>query len=191
MGNTDKRLKDRELLLLVANAAGGTLDGRTVAQKLIYFCGVALNQPTGHSPYFFGPYSDEFDAALQRAVLAGEFSENIERIPDWHGGPDATKHVYTLTDRGKAAVAEIEAEHLEEAKTIKTTVDVIADEVPGFRQKTLSAAAKINLIVSEQERNVTDDELRTLARQLGWHLTQKDIEEAVGVLVRLGFIRRS
>jgi hypothetical protein len=46
MASTDKLLKNRELLLLVADAAGGTLSGKTVAQKLLYFAGVALDQPT-------------------------------------------------------------------------------------------------------------------------------------------------
>ena len=91
MASTEKRLKDRELLLLTAAAANGKLNGRTVAQKLLYFCGRKLDQPTGHSAYYYGPYSDDFDAALKRGVLAEDFAEQIERIPDWHGGQDAMK----------------------------------------------------------------------------------------------------
>ena len=45
MASTDKLLKNRELLLLVADAAGGTFSGKTVAQKLLYFAGVALDRP--------------------------------------------------------------------------------------------------------------------------------------------------
>jgi uncharacterized protein YwgA len=191
MASTDKRLKNRELVLLVADAAGGTLDGRVKAQKLIYFCGLALGQPTGHTAYFYGPYSDDFESALNRAVMAGELSETVERIQDWYGGPDARKHIYTLTDRGKGAVAEIKADHQEEAKVVDETVAIIAEEIPEFRQRTLSAAAKINHIVSEQDRAVSDAELQTLARQLGWHLKKSDIDEAVGALVRLGFIVRN
>lgn len=190
MASVDKRLKNRELVLLVADAAGGTLDGRVKAQKLIYFCGLALKQPTGHAAYFYGPYSDEFEQALNRAVMAGELSETVERIQDWYGGPDAMKHIYTLTEQGRAAVAEIKAEHEEEARIVGETVATIAEEIPDFRQRTLSAAAKINHIVNEQDRFVNDDELRALAGQLGWQLRQGDIDEAVGALVRLGFIVR-
>lgn len=191
MASVDKRLKNRELVLLVADAAGGTLDGRVKAQKLIYFCGLALGQPTGHSAYYYGPYSDDFESALNRAVMASELSETVERIQDWYGGPDALKHIYTLTDQGTAAVAEIKAEHEEEATIVGETVEIIAEEIPEFRQRTLSAAAKINHIVQDQDRLVTDDELQALAHQLGWHLRQSDINEAVGALVRLGFIVRN
>jgi uncharacterized protein YwgA len=70
MASTAKRLKDRELLLLTAAAVDGKLEGRTVVQKLLYFCGRKLDQPTGHTAYFYGPYSDDFDSALKRGVLA-------------------------------------------------------------------------------------------------------------------------
>jgi uncharacterized protein YwgA len=188
MASTDKQLKNRELLLLVADAAGGTLDGRTIAQKLLYFSGVVLKQPTGHTPYFYGPYSDEFEAALNRSVLAGELDERVERIPDWYGGPDAMKHVYSLTESGKAAAKLIATENRGAASKVRKTVVAIGSVVPEFRQKTLSAAAKIHLIVSEQHRALTTDELRRLAKDLGWRLKQEEITEAINVLASLKLV---
>src|SRR5262245_25017650 len=140
MASADKRLKNRELVLLVADAAGGTLDGRVKAKKAIYFCGLGLKQPTGHSGYYYGPYREEFASALTRDVMRGELTESIERIQDWYAGADATKHVYKLTDPGQAAVTAIKAEHEEEAEAVNNTVAVIAAEIPEFRQRTLSAA---------------------------------------------------
>jgi uncharacterized protein YwgA len=189
MASTDKRLKNRELILLVADAAGGTLGGKTVAQKLLYFAGVSLHQPTGHSAYFYGPYSDEFDEALNRSVLADEFSVQIESIPDWYGGSEALKHTYTLTDRGRSEAARVAEEHEEEAQEVRETIDAIRQAVPEFRQKTLSAAAKIHLIVTEQNRALPSDLLRDLARELGWNLKQAEVSEAVNVLARLGLVQ--
>jgi hypothetical protein len=189
MAITDKRLKNRDLVLLVAEAAGGTLDGRTVAQKLLYFAGLSLDQPTGHTAYYYGPYSDEFEEALNRAVLASEFSEQVERIPDWRGGPAAMKHIYTLTPRGEEEATRVAEAHAEEAQQVRNTIAAIAEAVPGFRQKTLSAAAKIHLIVTEQKRVVTLEELRQLARDLGWRLGQNEIKEAVNVLERLDLVQ--
>jgi uncharacterized protein YwgA len=188
MANLDKRLKNRELLLVVADAAGGKLDGRTIAQKLLYFSGLVLEQPTGHSAYFYGPYSDEFDAALNRAVLAGELSESLERIADWYGGPDAVKHVYELTEHGKAEASKVEESHEDEARLVQETITAIAEVVPQFRQGTLSAAAKINLIVSEQNQAVTLDELKHLAKELGWRLKPTEIKAALKVLTRLNLV---
>jgi uncharacterized protein YwgA len=103
------------------------LEGRTVVQKLLYFCGRKLDQPTGHTAYFYGPYSDDFDSALKRGVLAEDLSEQIERIADWHGGQDAMKHVYTLTQRGIAEAKLIADSHKEEAAVVNETVATIAD----------------------------------------------------------------
>jgi uncharacterized protein YwgA len=188
MGTAEKRLKDRELVLLIADAVGGKLEGRTVAQKLAYFAGVELEQPTGHTPHFFGPFSFEVERALNLAALAGDFEETIERIPDWTGGPDAIKHTYVLTDEGKDEVAVIREAHPKEAEAVDATIKAITEAVPHLRQKTLSAAAKIHLIVSEQGRVIPVDELPGLAKQLGWRLSKNQIKHTVEVLQDLGLV---
>jgi uncharacterized protein YwgA len=188
MGRTEKRLTDRELLLLIASAADGTLAGRTVAQKLAYFGGRKLEQPTGHTAYYYGPYSDEITAALERGVLAGDFTKQIERIPDWFGGPDAMKHVYTLTERGVEEAEQVAQQHSEEAREVFETVGTIAQAIPDFRQKALSAAAKIDLIVAEQNRPVPLAEIRALATELGWSLSEGEVGEALDVLARLDLV---
>jgi hypothetical protein len=191
MGSTEKRLKDRELVLLIADAAGGKLEGRTIAQKLAYFGGVILDQTTGHTPYYFGPFSYDVERALNLASLSGEFQETIERIPDWHGGPDANKHTYALTKDGRKEVEAIRESHPEESATIDRAVQAIADAVPGFHQKTLSAAAKIHLIVSEQDDPVPLSDIRQLARELGWHLSTNEIKKTIQVLKRLELVEVS
>lgn len=189
MASIDKRLKNRELLLLVADAAGGTLNGKTVAQKLLYFAGIALDQPTGHTAYYYGPYSDEFDAALNRAALADELSVTIERIPDWYGRADAMKHVYQLTEQGAAEVAQITADNPDQARRVRGTIEAIREAVPELRQQMLSVAAKIHLIVTEQGRPLSHDELQALAGELGWNLKPGEIAEAVSILGHLGLVQ--
>jgi uncharacterized protein YwgA len=188
MASAQKRLKDRELVLLIADAVGGKLEGRTVAQKLAYFAGVELEQSTGHTAHFFGPFSYEIERALNLAALAGDFDETIDRIPDWTGGPDAIKHTYVLTDEGKEEVTTIREAHQEEAEAVDATISAIAEAVPHFRQKTLSAAAKIHLIVSEQGRTIPVNDLPGLAKQLGWRLSKSQIKHTVEVLQDLGLV---
>ena len=87
MGRTEKRLTDRELLLLIASAADGTLAGRTVAQKLAYFGGRKLEQPTGHTAYYYGPYSDEITAALKDGRVLFAYQPVVgakSRVAHWH-----------------------------------------------------------------------------------------------------------
>jgi hypothetical protein len=99
------------------------------------------------------------------------------------------KHTYKLTERGAAEATRIAEEHANEAERVRATVEAIRQAVPAFRQKTLSAAAKIHLIVTEQGRALTHDELQALARELGWNLKQSEVSEAVDVLERLGLIQ--
>lgn len=61
--------------------------------------------------------------------------------------------------------------------------------MPEFRQKTLSAAAKIQLIVTEQDKALSPDELQALAGELGWSLKQSEVTKAVNVLARLGLVQ--
>jgi HAMP domain-containing protein len=60
--------------------------------------------------------------------------------------------------------------------------------VPGLRQKTLSAAAKIDLIVSEHERPVPKSEIGRLAKEVGWSLSEGEVSEALGLLTRLDLV---
>ena len=99
------------------------------------------------------------------------------------------KHIYKLTEQGEAEVARIADEHANEAERVRATIEAIRQTVPEFRQKTLSAAAKIHLIVTEQDRALSPDELQALARELGWNLKQSEVTEAVNVLARLGLVQ--
>jgi uncharacterized protein YwgA len=191
VASPDKRLKDRELVLLVADAAGGKLEGRTVAQKLAYFAGWALEQPTGHTPYFYGPFSSDIEAALNRLVMAGDLDETIERLPAWSGGSDVLKHVYMVTDRGAEAVKSIREDRAAEAEIVDSIVSALKQAVPELRQKTLSAAAKIHYVVAERHRPVSDEEVRTIAKGLGWRLNARQVERTADLLAGLGLLVRT
>jgi hypothetical protein len=99
------------------------------------------------------------------------------------------KHIYTLTPRGKGEADLIAQENPGEAAIVRETITTIAGVVPGFRQKTLSAAAKIDLIVDEQGKDVPLSDLQDLARDLGWALSSDEIKEALDVLTRLDLVQ--
>jgi hypothetical protein len=188
MAEAGRDLSERDVLVLLADAAGGVIEGRTVFQKLAYFAGRRLHRDFGHRAHYFGPFSSSVESSLKVSVLAGEFDEAIERIPDWYGGPDALKYRCTLSDVGRKRVASLRAEFPDEASTIDEVVHVISDAVPELRQQTLSAAAKIDLIVAQQDEPVPVDELPKLARRLGWHLSRGQVKKTVDVLTRLDLI---
>jgi hypothetical protein len=75
MASTQKRMTDRDLLFVVADAAGGKLNGRTVAQKLLYFAGRKLDQPTGHRPQATGRTSTGPTAKTSMRHLSEGYSQ--------------------------------------------------------------------------------------------------------------------
>lgn len=179
----------RDIVLLVVDAADGTVEGRTIAQKLAYFTGVALHRGLNHQAHFYGPFSRDVEEALTLGVLAGDLGESVERIADWYGGPDALRYSYALTEEGQRRVEELKGQYPDEAARIEETVDAIGTAIPEFRQKTLSAAAKIHMIVAEQRRPVAPDEIPRLAQHLGWSLSQDEVNGTVDVLRRLDLMQ--
>jgi hypothetical protein len=57
-----------------------------------------------------------------------------------------------------------------------------------FDRRLLSAAAKIDLIVSEHERPDPKSEIGRLAKELGWSLSEGEVSEALDLLTRLDLV---
>lgn len=181
-------MTDRDLLLLVADAAGGSVDGRTILQKLAYFVGRRLERDLGHNAHFYGPFSSKIENSLKVSVIAGELNETAETLPNWYGGPDALKYSYELTPQGSARVHQLRGETTAAALAVDETVNAIREVIPEFRQRALSAAAKIDLILSEHEGPVPVAELRDLAGALGWTLSDDEVQQSVQVLEQLKLV---
>jgi uncharacterized protein YwgA len=180
----------RDKVLLITHAAGGTVPGRTIMQKLAYFAGLGRPGSLGHKPHFYGPYSTQVEDAVANAVIAGELHETVEHMPNWRGGPDVLKYTYRLQPRGKQRVDRLIEEHPEEWRAIRGAVQSIRRVLPSLDQKTLSTAAKTHLIVSKAEGGVALDEIPTLAGQLGWQIDEAEVEKTVELLDELGLVAR-
>jgi hypothetical protein len=174
--------------LLTIDAAGGAVEGRTIAQKLAYFVSIELNRDLNHHAHFYGPFSRDVEEGLLLGVLAGDLQESVELISDWYGGPDARRYSYALTSEGRERVEKLKTEHRPESERVAGTIAAIGNAIPDFRQRTLSAAAKIHLIVTEQGKPVAQDEIPRLAQHLGWSLSQDEVNHTVDVLRTLKLV---
>lgn len=188
MERTGRRLTTRETVLLLVAAAGGEVEGRTVMQKLAYFSGLELGAAFGHRAHFYGPYSSRVEDALTQAAIAGDLRESIDRLPDWHGGPDVVKYSYELTDSGTERVENLKHAHPREWGRISEAVGAIREAVPDFNQRTLSSAAKTYLILSEREDPTSEADVPKLASKLGWQLSPPQVRETIKILENLGLV---
>jgi uncharacterized protein YwgA len=185
-----EHLTVREAVLVVLDAAGGTVEGRTAMQKLSYFAGLAIGEDLGHHAHYYGPYSREVERSLNHAALAEDVTETVERFPDWYGrGPDISKYTYELSDQGRDLVRELRQRNPRAASEIDTIVKRLLDLVPDQNQHTLSLAAKTDLILSQQRQPIAVGELPDLARKLGWRMESDEVNRAIEVLSQIGRVQ--
>jgi hypothetical protein len=157
----------------------------------MYFCGVKLQTETGHDAHYYGPFSENVEHALALNVIAGDLDETTETIPDWYGGPDALKYTYTLTPAGQDLADQLKTQYPAEAETVRETISAIKTALPDLRQRTLSAAAKVHLIVSREPTPVSFERLSSLADGFGWKLQTRDIENTRSILDDLQLVEFS
>jgi uncharacterized protein YwgA len=55
----ERGLTTRDTVLLIADAVGDPVRGRTILQKLAYFSSIDLGSALGHRAYYYGPYSSK------------------------------------------------------------------------------------------------------------------------------------
>ena len=157
-------------------------------QKLAYFTALGLNTRLGHRPHFFGPFSSKVEDAVGNAVIAGELYETTDRFSDWRGGPDVLKYTYKLSTVGKSRVDRLIEHNSDEWDHVRDSVQGIRQVLPGLDQKTLSAAAKTYLIISESEEGVDEEKIPALARRLGWELDTDQVSDTVKLLEQLDLL---
>lgn len=185
MGSAEEGLTPREAVLLALDAAEGTVEGRTAMQKITYLVAVALNRDLGHRAHYYGPYSRPVEFALAQTALAEEVTETMERFPSYTAGPDIRKYRYELTPQGIEQAAEARVRDKGGAEIVKATVQAIHDAVPDLDQQTLSMAAKIHFIVSHEDEPTKLADIPNLARQLGWRISDAQVERSVELLQTL------
>ncbi|HEU4657955.1 MAG TPA: hypothetical protein VFR97_10530 [Capillimicrobium sp.] len=189
MERLDEHLTPREAVLVLIDAAGGALDGRTALQKLAYFGALALDEDLGHTPYYYGPFSRDIEQAVADAGLADELVETVNQFPASHRrGPDIKQYRYELTEDGHRSVQEIRQRAPRAAERIDRAVAEIREAVPELDQQVLSRAAKIHLILSRQDSEIEADEIPALARELGWELDEEEVRTTVELMERLHLV---
>jgi len=174
-------LSVRDAVLVIINAAGGVVHGRTAVQKLAYFAGLAIGEDLSHHAHYYGPYSRAVEGALINESFAGDLDESMERFQSW-SGPDIRQYTYTLTQQGRNAVAEVRRKNPRLCQAIDKVVGDLQRLVPGLPQQPLSLAAKVDFIVNHRGATAVIGDIPTLARDHGWEVSAEDVQSATAIL---------
>jgi hypothetical protein len=98
------------------------------------------------------------------------------------------KYTYDLTASGKARVDRLIEHNSSEWDQVRVAVHAIQAVLPGLDQRTLSAAAKTYLIISESDEGVDEVDIPVLAERLGWELDAGQVRDTVMLLERLDLL---
>ena len=173
-------------VLVMLKAAGGRIPGRTAIQKLGYFSTIPGAIGAHYRPHYYGPYSADIAGAIQALVSYGFIEERVETpvAPGSAAAPDWKRYTYSLTADGERLVQRLETEHAPEFREIEEIVSICRDTA-NLDSKTLSWAAKVHYIQTLEQRDLSHDGIREIARTLNWDLTEDQIDRGVNLLTSL------
>jgi uncharacterized protein YwgA len=182
----------RQFVLLVLDAAGGKISGKTYLQKLCFFVGVKThNKDLGFRPHYYGPYSDQISAEMSFLKGAGYISE-LRRgsgIADQRGW-EMTRYDYAITEEGRKIVESLESAHPKDTAEVKRAIDAVG-AAGTLDYIALSVAAKTFWIVNEKRTSpVSLEKVVEEADALSWKILPEQVEAATEFLQKLDLVKR-
>jgi uncharacterized protein YwgA len=171
-----------DAILVVLGVASGRV-GRTALQKLVYFGREKQLVNASFQAHYFGPYSSEVSAALQSLVGLGWVDESVETWSLDDPIDARRRYTYRLTDVGKLAREQLINDEAS-AGTLEQIVR-LGEQKANLDFRLLSLAAKVRFILTtaaQPGEALTTMEIRKRAEELGWNLTEQDIESIAELL---------
>jgi uncharacterized protein YwgA len=116
-----------DLIMLLIDANGRRIEGRTVIQKQIYFYSQFYKKKIDFVSGYYGPYSRSVSRALAVLVEMRFVKEVIERLPAYgiQSEFDPHKYTYTVTEGGKKVLEQIKQKNPQETQEVKKFVDML------------------------------------------------------------------
>lgn len=176
-----------DLILLVVGSEGEKgLRGRTLLQKKLYFLSVLQRVDLGFRPHYYGPYSNWIAENLDILVSNGFLKEVTETFStDRNIFGEIRRHTYSLTDDGRIIRDDIHKEG--EIQSWQEGLGRINSHPLGNDFNQLSIAAKVHYIVNAKG-SATTEQVRQIANEYGWNLTEGDIQKVLSFLEALSLI---
>jgi uncharacterized protein YwgA len=178
-----------EAAMMVIDAADGRITGRTTIQKIIYFGKIRNTVDATYRPHYYGPYSADVAGALQTIASCHFVDEAIDTSEMKR--PDETfewkRYSYALNSEGKKVVDFLKQSSPDEYNQIKKIVDVCKNTA-NLNPNVLSWAAKVHYIIVQEKRQMTYDEVISIADSLNWKLEKPQIDSGVNLLKELALV---
>ncbi len=185
-----EQMSARDLVLAIVGSGSGDSDlGRTTLQKIAYLYGIAHGRDLGHRPYYYGPFSSAVERDVEALTVAGLVDEHAAPLGFvTPSGRPATRYRYTVTADGQRRLARLAETYAEEAAGVAEFVRLLARTFGTLNQNDLSIAAKTLFIARDQARPLTTEEVSALAKDYGWDVGPRQVDQVVEMLAGLRLV---
>ena len=177
-------LNESAVIISMIDAAGGSVEGRTTLQKWCYFASVKTGLNFGYKPHFYGPYSETVSRTAND-LITSDFLVERGRMT-YH---DRVMYSYALTKDGKSIAGDLKAKDQRLYNSVKEVVDICSETV-GNNISILSWAAKVYFLLQSKGKEITYGEVKRIGRNMGWKLSENEIESGVKLLVALNLVKK-
>jgi len=173
---------------LIAIGQSGQIVGRTLLQKKLYFAAVLAEKELGFRPHYYGPYSPDVADAIDSLVANRFLKEITETFPgDESIFGERRRHTYTLTGDGTGLLQAVG--QTDEARKLRDALEKVNSQPIGEDFNLLSIAAKVHILLRKKSP-ATASEIRRMAEEYGWQLSEEQIQGVDEYLADLGLVTR-
>ena len=177
----------RDVILLSYKAFGGTVKGKTMLQKRVYFMSVFLGADLGYEAHYYGPYSAEVATANLEMKSLGYLTESVVGSSVDQRGFEMSRYDYCLTDVGsriadkKAAADEVLWQQIQDAAKI-------VNQAGNLDYMEISIAAKAYYVLKQLNRKATIEEIMSMLPKFGWKVSPEELTKATEFLQRANLV---
>ncbi|MBI4334205.1 MAG: hypothetical protein HY673_23320 [Chloroflexi bacterium] len=176
------------IVLLSIEAFGGSITGKTLLQKRLYFVSKLIARDMGYRAHYYGPYSDTVAAALVQLKNLGFIEEEVVGLGSTNlTGFEVRRFDYRLSDAGRKAVAWLKANYSDEAASITGASRRLLD-AGDLDYVMMSVAAKAHWIFERGADPATPAQIAEEASTFSWTISETEVCDAVGFLKHLNLV---
>jgi uncharacterized protein YwgA len=183
-------MKANEFVTLALLAVGGEIKGKTKLQKTVYFLGIMTDclEELGYRPWFYGPYSDDVEAALTWAKTIGTVDQNVSARGFDQSGFEVRRYDFRLNEQG-TRFAEAKARENPEAWQRIQDAARRLNEAGDLDYMDMSIAAKTYFLLGRKQAPTRLADLAEIAPQFGWNVSATQVQRAAEYLSKLHIVR--
>jgi len=179
----------RDILPLAYRAFGGTMRGKTLLQKRLYFISVILGLDLGYDPHYYGPYSEEIATINAELKSLGYLSESVSGWGVDQRGFELARHDFALTAEGNRLSERKARQNPELVQAVENAARIV-NEAGNLDYMELSIAAKAYYILTRLGRKATIAEISAMLPKFGWSVDPEELEKATSFLTKMHLVQQ-